>query len=100
VAGILMGGVSPAKWRDAIVVQNILQKRNPSTAKRLASLVRSRLEPMGEDLWTLVKNGNKEEAIHAVLAAVVTMQRRYDVHLSMSSSPRASTHPINLIQDF
>jgi hypothetical protein len=71
VAGILMDGITPAKWRDAIVVQNILQKRSPSTAKRLASLVRSRLEPMGEDLWTLVKNGNKEEATHAVLAAVV-----------------------------
>ena len=66
-----MDGITPAKWRDAIVVQNILQKRSPSTAKRLASLVRSRLEPMGEDLWTLVKNGNKEEATHAVLAAVV-----------------------------
>jgi hypothetical protein len=71
VAGILMDGVTPSKWRDAIAVQNLLQKRSPSTAKRLASLVRSRLEPMGEDLWALVKNGNKEEATHAVLAAVV-----------------------------
>jgi hypothetical protein len=71
VASILMDGLTPARWHDAIAVQNLLQKRSPSTAKRLSSLVRNRLEPMGEDLWALVKDGNKEEATHAVLAAVV-----------------------------
>jgi hypothetical protein len=71
VAGILLDGVTPEKWRDAIIVQNLLQKRSPSNAKRLGSLIRNRLEPMGEGLWRLVKNGNSEEATHAVLAAVI-----------------------------
>ena len=71
VASILLDGITPSKWHDAIVVQNLLQKRSPSTAKRLASLIRSRLKPMGAGLWSLVKDGNREEATHAVLAAVV-----------------------------
>ncbi len=71
VAGLLLNGVDEKGWHDAIVVMNILQKRSPGTAKRQASLIRSRLATMGQDLWELVRDGSNPVATHAVLAAAI-----------------------------
>ena len=40
IAGLLIDGVSESEWKDAIEVENVLQKRSPGTAKRQASLIR------------------------------------------------------------
>lgn len=71
VAGLLLNGVDEKGWHDAIVVMNVLQKRSPGTAKRQASLIRSRLATMGQDLWELVRDGSAPVATHAVLAAAI-----------------------------
>jgi hypothetical protein len=71
VAGLLLDAVDDAGWHDAIVVRNVLQKRSPSTAKRQATLVRSRLATMGPDLWRLVRDGSTQVATHAVLAGAI-----------------------------
>lgn len=71
IAGLLLDGFDGAGWHDAIIVRNVLQKRSPSTAKRQASLVRSRLITMGPDLWLLVRHGGAQVAAHAVLAAAI-----------------------------
>ena len=57
--------------RQAIEEDNVLQKRSPGTAARQASLLRTRLRTMGPDLWTLVRDGSKETATHALFAAAV-----------------------------
>ena len=56
---------------DAIVTKNVLQARNPATARRLTTLIRTRLETMGPELWKLVRDGKGTVAAHAVLAAAV-----------------------------
>lgn len=71
VAGLLADGVSADEWRKAIEDENVLQKRSPGTAARQASLLRSRLQTMGPELWALVRDGSKETATHALLAAAV-----------------------------
>lgn len=71
IAGLLLRYVSEEGWKDAIVKDNVLQAQNPATAIRLARLIRQRLETMGDDLWRLVRDGNKIVATHAVLAAAV-----------------------------
>ena len=71
MAGLLLNGVDEKGWHDAIVVMNVLQKRSPGTAKRQASLIRSRLATMGQDLWELVRDGSAPVATHAVLAAAI-----------------------------
>ena len=55
--------------------ENVLQARNPATAKRLAKLIRSRLETMEADLWRLVRDGSSVIATHAVMAAAVKHSR-------------------------
>ena len=71
IAGLLIDGVDDQTWRDAIVVRNILQKRSPSTAVTVGTLLRARLETMGLDLCVLVRDGSRLVATHAVLATAI-----------------------------
>jgi hypothetical protein len=71
IADLLLRKADPDAWKDAIVKQNVLQARNPATARRLTKLIRGRLETMGPDLWRLVRDGKGSVATHAVLAAAV-----------------------------
>ncbi len=71
IAGLLLHEVDATGWADAIVKRNVLQARNPATARRLAKLIRARLESMGPDLWTLVRDGKGSVATHAMFAAAV-----------------------------
>ena len=71
IADLLLHKIDADGWTDAIVKRNILQARTPATARRLARLIRSRLEPMGPDLWKLVRDGKGSVATHAVFSAAV-----------------------------
>ena len=71
IADLLLRQVDAEGWKDAIVTKNVLQARNPATARRLTTLIRRRLETMGPELWKLVRDGNGTVAAHAVLAAAV-----------------------------
>jgi len=75
IADLLLRQVNSQDWKTAIYTNNILQARNPSTANRLASLVRARLETMGPELWKLVRDGRGSVAAHAVFAAAVKHSR-------------------------
>jgi hypothetical protein len=68
---LLIDDISAESWRRAIEDENVLQKRSPGTAARQASLLRARLQTMTPELWHLVRNGSKETATHALLAAAI-----------------------------
>ncbi|HIJ94867.1 MAG TPA: DUF1819 family protein [Desulfuromonadales bacterium] len=44
MARILLSGPDKMTWQRAIVVDNVLQRTSPATAKRMATLIRKRLE--------------------------------------------------------
>jgi hypothetical protein len=71
IADLLLRNVDAEGWKDAIVTKNVLQARNSATARRLTKLIRGRLEPMGPDLWKLVRDGKGTVASHSVFAAAV-----------------------------
>jgi hypothetical protein len=71
IAGLLIGGATENDWKEAIEVQNVLQKRSPGTAKRQASLIRVRMGTMKPDLWELVRDGSTVVATHALFAAAI-----------------------------
>ena len=75
VADLLLRGVDSAGWRKAIFEDNVLQARNPATAKRLSRLIRGRLERMEPELWRLLRDGTATVAAHAALAAAVKHSR-------------------------
>lgn len=71
IADLLLRGVTPAQWRQAIETENVLQKTSPGTAKRQASLIRGRLLSLTADAWVLVRDGAKPVATQAVFAGAV-----------------------------
>lgn len=51
IAELLLRQPDEAQWIDAIVNENALQKPSLHSAKRMASTLRKRLEPMGPAFW-------------------------------------------------
>ncbi len=51
IAGILLQNPSAADWKQALLCQNILQMNSEESIRRIARLLRNRLEPLGEGLW-------------------------------------------------
>ena len=71
IADLLLKQVDDDEWKSALGRDNLLQTRSPATARRLARLIRNRLEAMTPNLWTLVRDGSATVATHACLAAAV-----------------------------
>lgn len=71
IANLLIGQANALEWKKALATDNLLQARSPATAKRLARLVRNRLETMTPELWKIIRDGNATVATHACLAAAV-----------------------------
>jgi len=71
VAGLLLDDPSEQQWKTAIIEDNLLRKRSPSTASTQAGLIRARLQTMTDELWPLIRDGSKPVATHAVLAATI-----------------------------
>ena len=75
IARLLLEQADDDDWYRSIIVDNILQKRSPASAKRQARLIRNRLELMTPDLWQLIVDGSSEVATQAVLAAAIKQSR-------------------------
>lgn len=71
IAKLLLKNVNHEQWERAIVVDNILQKRSPVTAKRQARLIKNRLVLFNRQFWTLIDNGSSEVVAQALLAATI-----------------------------
>ena len=75
IAVLLLQKPTPKQWRKAIVVDNILQKTAPSSAIRMARLLRQRLETMPPELWSLVADSPRDTAVQLLLACTVKQSR-------------------------
>ncbi len=71
VASLLLNNVADEEWKRAIKIDNILQKRSPASAIRQARLIKNRLTLMRPELWKLIKEGNSDIAVQAILAASI-----------------------------
>lgn len=71
IADLLLRRLPTAEWRQAIEVENVLQKNSQGTAKRQASLIKARLKKMTPELWELVRDGAKPLATQAIFAAAI-----------------------------
>jgi len=71
VAGLLLDDVSADEWDSAIKVENVLQKRSPSSAWRNAQSIRQRLERLGPGFWQALRYGDDELATQVAFAAAL-----------------------------
>ena len=75
IARLLIANANPEQSHKAIVIDNVLQKRTPSAAKRQARLVQNRLSLMKPDLWEIILNGASDTATQALMAAAIKHSR-------------------------
>jgi len=71
IAKLLLENVNENSWNNAIVTNNLLQKRSPESAKIQAKLIKERLVLMKPDLWNLIYSGTSEVIVQALLAASI-----------------------------
>ena len=71
IAKLLIDQADDAVWHRALVVDNVLQKKSPSSALRMAVLIRNRLEPLDKAHWMLVLDRDRVVAIQVLLLAAI-----------------------------
>jgi uncharacterized membrane protein YheB (UPF0754 family) len=83
IAKLLVAHADEAAWHKALVIDNVLQKKSPASARRMARLIRNRLEAMNEAHWQLVLDNDREASLQALLAAAINHSRLLEDFLSM-----------------
>jgi hypothetical protein len=83
IATLLLDQTGEVPWRRALVVDNVLQKKSPSSALRMAGLIRNRIGTMDPDFWRLVLDSDREVALQALLAAAIQHSRLLEDFLTM-----------------
>lgn len=71
IADLLLRHASPEQWHEAIQQQNLLQKRSPASARRVAQALRKRLERLDEPFWRAIRDGDDELATQVAFCAAL-----------------------------
>lgn len=71
IANLLLQGASEDDWKQAIQVNNELQKRTPATAKRFAKVIRTRLERLEPEYWKALRDGDDELATQVAFVSAL-----------------------------
>ena len=75
IADLLLQRVSEKEWTNAVVEQNVLKMGKAVTIIRSSNILRARLEPLGEGLWRMVRDGAQAQATQAALAGAIKHSR-------------------------
>jgi len=75
IARLLLTQPTQEQWLDALKLDNLLQKKTPATARRLAQLIRKRLETLEEEGLTLIATASHEVATQLLFAAAIKHSR-------------------------
>ena len=71
IAALLLTQPDETAWRQAIEIDNILQKKTPATARRQATLIRKRLTTLDVQGWELITGRESEVQLQLLLAAAI-----------------------------
>lgn len=75
IADLLLQGVDNETWKAELWEKNTLQMGSLNSVKRISLLLRARLEPLGAQVWQMVKEGDLILATQAVFAGAVKNSR-------------------------
>lgn len=71
LAQVILRDSSAEAWNHAVVIENLLQKKTQATAKRMANLIRHRLQSGDAMIWALIAQNDFELAGQAVLVLAI-----------------------------
>ena len=71
IADLLIAGAGADDWHRCVMVDNLLQKRSPTSAKRNAQAIRKRLELLEPSFWFALRDGDEELATQVAFCAAL-----------------------------
>lgn len=71
IATLLLKGDDESTFKHKILVENVLQKRSPTSAKRQSNLICNRLAYLHPQLLMLVAEGSRDQTVQLLLAASI-----------------------------
>lgn len=71
IAGLLLKGATDEEWAQQIQIENVLQKRSPSTSKRFSAVIRTRLALLESEFWKAIRDGDDELAMQATFVSAL-----------------------------
>ena len=71
VADLLLQAATAEQWHEVIQQQNLLQKRTPASAKRVAQALRKRLERLDAPFWRAIRDGDDQLATQVVFCSAL-----------------------------
>jgi hypothetical protein len=71
IASLLLTKPDNEAWKNAIEIENILQKDTVGTAKRQAKLIKKRLETLDPAAWKLITQKNSEVTNQLLFTAAI-----------------------------
>lgn len=71
IADLMLKNVSKEEWKEKIEEENILQRLSLSSSKRIAAFIKSRLQLMTPELWTMIRDGDTKLATQANFVAAI-----------------------------
>ena len=79
LAKLMLTNPTKEEWRQAIEVENILQKKTPATAKRQAALVRKRLDLVHPEILEAIAKCDNELTLQLIfVSSLLHSQLHYD----------------------
>ncbi|OQY59118.1 MAG: hypothetical protein B6245_08210 [Desulfobacteraceae bacterium 4572_88] len=75
IARLLLDNVDDNAWHQAIITDNVLQKRSPESAKRQARLIKQRLSLVKPECLKLIDKGGPDALVQSLLAASIKHSR-------------------------
>lgn len=75
LAALLLTGADEIAWRQAVEVENILQKKTSATARRQATLIRKRLTTLDKEAWEMLVSREQEVVLQLLLVAAIRHSR-------------------------
>ena len=71
IARLMLDNVTEESLTHLLRVENVLQKRSPATAVRVAELIKKRFRLIDENLLRVIAEGNRRAMMQALLAAAI-----------------------------
>lgn len=71
IAALLLQNPTKDEWHQAIVVDNLLQKKSAVTAKKQARLIKARLDTLPGDAKRMISEGETEDVLQLILAGAI-----------------------------
>ncbi|MDM8516193.1 DUF1819 family protein [Desulfobacterales bacterium HSG16] len=75
IARLMLDNVDDNAWHQAVIIDNVLQKRSPESAKRQAKLIKERLSLVKPECLKLIDKGSSDVLVQALLAASIKHSR-------------------------